>query len=388
MTDVRELEDLLYLVRCVVHTRKPELSRVQNMNLEHLYRFSRFHSLAALTYTALESAWDGHPPHDSLPEGWKEARDAAIRNSLLFTAERKALEAFCEERGIWYLPLKGILLQKEYPGLGLREMADNDILYDADFQQQIHDWFVERHYEVVEYRQGVHDTYHKAPVYNFEMHTALFRASQYPEWAAYFQGAVARLLPVEGSRWGRQFTAEDFYLYLLAHMYKHFATSGTGLRSLLDVFLFRRTYGQELNQEILRMGLDQLNLADFDRQICALADRTFGWEESLRPEDADKLAYYLASGTHGTMCNRVNRQLKRIAGNNQPVTGKTKMRYCLQRLFPDRAFMKLWCRHDAPFFLRHPRLMPMAYGYRFIYTLIHGRTVHFFEEQQFLWKQS
>lgn len=219
MTDVRELEDLLYLVRCAVHTRKPDLSRVQNMNLEALYRFSRFHSLAALTYTALESAWDGHPPQDSLPEGWKEARDAAIRNSLLFTAERTALEAYCEEKGIWYLPLKGILLQKEYPGLGLREMADNDILYDAGFQRQIHDWFVERHYEVVEYQQGVHDTYHKAPIYNFEMHTALFRASQYPEWAGLFSRCRGTAAADSGDSMGTPIYGGGFLpLYVGAHV--------------------------------------------------------------------------------------------------------------------------------------------------------------------------
>ena len=187
MADVRQMDDLLYLLRCAVHRRKPDPARVQAMDLERLYQVSRFHSLAALTYTAVEAAWEGHPPADRLPAGWKEARDAAIRNALLFTVERKALEAFCEEKGIWYLPLKGILLQNDYPGLGLREMSDNDILFDEAFQQQIHDWFVARGYHVEEYRQSYHDSYHKAPVLNFEMHTSLFVAAKYPEWSAYFE---------------------------------------------------------------------------------------------------------------------------------------------------------------------------------------------------------
>lgn len=386
MTEVRELEDLLYLIRCAVHHQKADPDRIRTMNLDWLYQVSRFHSLAALTYTAAESAWEGHPPRGLLPAGWKEARDTAIRNSLLFAAERKALEAFCEARGIWYLPLKGVLLQKEYPGLALREMADNDILYDAAFQQSVRDWFAARGYEVVEYRQAVHDTYHKPPVFNFEMHTALFDPSAYPEWAAYFAGAVKRLLPVEGTRCGRQFTPEDFYLYVLTHMYKHFTIGGTGLRSLLDIFLFRRAHGKELNQDILRKGLEQLNLTDFDRQTCALAEQIFGSEASPKSADPKMLAYYLTSGAHGTVGHRVDNQLKLMAGTAENITGSTKVHYSFRRLFPDRAFMQNWCRHDAPFFLRHPILMPLAYGYRLLYNLMHGRGKKFVREQRFLWK--
>lgn len=385
MTEIRELEDLRYLIRCAVHRHKADPARIRAMDLTRLYQISRFHSLAALSYTAVESAWDGHPPQDLLPAGWKEARDAAIRNSLLFAAERKALESFCEAKGIWYLPLKGAVLQKDYPGLGLREMADNDILYDAACQQQVYDWFVGRGYAAVEYRQGVHDTYHKPPVLNFEMHTALFEASTRPEWADYFRGAAARSLPMEGTRLGRRFTREDFYLYLLAHMYKHFAAGGTGIRSLLDVFIFRRAYGEELDQDVVRQGLEQLNLTDFDRQTCALAQKIFGCGDPLCEAEVEKLNYYLTSGTHGTVDHRVDKQLKKMAGTTQNITGKTKALYGFRRLFPDRAFMEMWCRHDAPFFLHHSGLMPLAYGYRLIYNLSHGKGRRLARELRFLW---
>lgn len=386
MLDLPELNDLLYLIRCAIARHPADPGRVRQMHLERLYLFSRFHSLAALTYTAVASAWAENPPTGLLPAGWKEARDTAMRNSLLFTAERKALEAFCEEKGIWYLPLKGILLQDLYPGLGLREMADHDILFDAAFQQEIHDWFVRRGYAVKEYKQGVHDTYHRAPVLNFEMHTALFEPSAYPEWAAWFAGALSRLRTEEGTHWGRRFAAEDFYLYLLAHMYKHFEMCGTGLRSLLDLFLFRRTYGKQLNQDILQRGLEELGLLAFDQQACTLADRIFGSEETLRPKQAEALACYLVSGTHGTVRNKVSKQLQELAGSGKTITGRVKVRYNLRRLFPDRAFMVRWCQHDAPFFSRHPRWMPLAYGYRVLYNLLHGRGKRLIREQRFLWK--
>lgn len=387
MTEIWELEDLFYLIRCAVHHHKADPARVKNMDLNRLYQISRFHSLAALTYTAVESAWDGHPPKNLLPVGWKGDWNTAIRNSLLFAAERKMLESFCEAKGIWYLPLKGVVLQKDYPGLGLREMVDNDILFDAAFRPQIRDWFADKGYTIVEYRQAIDDVYHKPPVFNFEMHTALFDASTHPEWADYFQGALARLVPMEGTCYGRCFAQEDFYLYLLTHMYKHFATGGTGIRSLLDVFVFRRAHGKEMNWEVVCKGLKQLNLTEFDRQTCALAERAFGYEEPLRREEAEALAYYLTSGTHGTNRHKIQNRLQKIAGNERSVTSSTKVVYSIQRLFPSRAFMEVWCRRDAPFFLRYRRLMPLSYGYRLIYDLTHGRIKKFVQEQRLLWKR-
>lgn len=387
MTDVHELDDLLYLIRCGINRTGPESARVQGMNLERLYALSRYHSLAALTYTALESARDGRPPREAIPAGWKEARDTAIRNALLFAAERKALETFCEENGIWYLPLKGILLQNDYPGLGLREMADHDILFDADFQQQIHDWFVARGYTVDAYRVGVHDSYHKPPVLNFEMHTALFSAETSPAWDAFFTRAVARLLPQAGTRWGRRFSPEDFYLYILTHMYKHFAGGGTGLRSLLDIYVFFRAHGKELDETVLQHGLEQLGLVDFDRETRTLADRVFGHGEALDPQTAEKLAYYVSSGTYGTQSHHLQNDLHKLTGEEGRVTLWTKLRYLWQRLFPPKGFLQSWCNREAPVFLRHRWLMPLAPWYRMLHTLFGDKAKKMRRELRSLWKQ-
>ena len=39
--------------------------------------------------------------------------------------------------GIWYAPLKGILLQALYPKYGMRQMSDNDILYGVEGQKKL-----------------------------------------------------------------------------------------------------------------------------------------------------------------------------------------------------------------------------------------------------------
>ena len=44
----------------------------------------------------------------------------------------------------------------------------------------------------------------------------------------YYQDVKSHLILDEGSRYGYHFSDEDFYLYMLAHEYKHFSGSGTG----------------------------------------------------------------------------------------------------------------------------------------------------------------
>lgn len=357
------------------------------MHLERLYRLSRFHSLAAMTYTALESAWEETPPDGFIPAEWKEARDAAIRNSLLFAAERRQLEAFCEDKGIWYLPLKGILLQHDYPGIGLREMADNDILFDAAFQQEIHDWFVKRGYTVACYKSGVHDTYHKAPVLNFEMHTTLFSPAVHPDWADYFKEAITRLQPIEGTCQGRQFRPEDVYLYLLAHMYKHFEGESVGIRALLDVYFFLQNHRTELDQELLGEGLRRLDLEEFHRQISKLADTVFAEESTLQKESVQAMMRTLAAGTYGTKIQLLQDRVYTFAGKEKAITPYMKFRFSMWRLFPDRKVMEKWCRGNAPLLGRYPRLMFVACGYRLAQKLVQGRAKNFLREQRFLWTQ-
>ena len=62
------------------------------------------------------------------------------------------------------------------------------------------------------------------------------------------------------------FTPEDFYVYLVAHEYKHYVRGGTGLRSLLDVYVFLRRMGDSLDRDYIRRETDKLNITEFETQ--------------------------------------------------------------------------------------------------------------------------
>ena len=67
---------------------------------------------------------------------FRTAKEKASRKNIFLDAGRKKLFSFCEENGIWYMPLKGSVLKELYPDFSMRQMADNDILFDAGYQQK------------------------------------------------------------------------------------------------------------------------------------------------------------------------------------------------------------------------------------------------------------
>lgn len=169
----KQTEDFIYLVACALENRIPNLQKVNQMNLEQMYRLSRRHSMSAMIYMVLAQSgiWNEktNDGEKDFVEKWKEKKENIIRTTLLMDAESQALYQYMEENAIWYMPLKGAIMASFYPRYGMREMSDRDILYDATYQKQLCEWMKERGYSAKSVGVGNHDVYEKMPVYHFEM---------------------------------------------------------------------------------------------------------------------------------------------------------------------------------------------------------------------------
>lgn len=355
---------LLYLMRCALRGSKPE--DIPALDYEELYKLSVSHSVVAMTAMALESGGlltDSNMSAE-LVKKWKDAKVKAVRKNILLDAEREEIFRYFEEQGIWYMPLKGSVLKDLYPKMGMRQMADNDILFDGAFRKSLRDYMKSRGYKAVDYDNSNHDIYEKPPVYNFELHVSLFGEYNYPEWAGYYQDIKLRLQKDEENRCGYHFADEDFYVYLLVHGYKHYVYSGTGIRFLSDIYVYLREKQSSLNWDYIHKELQTLRIAEFEAQTRLLAEKLFGNAEQwvLAAEEQAVLTYLMGAGTYGTTENRVDRQLEALQQGDGPVTAWTKIRYTWRRLFPDREFMKLY----SSFCRKHPWSIPFMRIYRLI----------------------
>lgn len=348
----RTFYDLIYLCGCGANGTKPDEEKVREMDRQQLYKMANYHSLTAITAMALESA-------GVQDKEFRQAKEKAIRKNMLLDLEREKLCGYLEQNRIWYMPLKGSILKDFYPKFGMRQMADNDILFDSSYRKTVKEYFESSHYNVIRYDEGIHDVYEKPPILNFEMHTALFGKSHDEKWQEYYKNIKTMLEKDDDNSYGYHFSDEDFYIYITTHAYKHYSRSGTGLRSLLDCYVYLQKKSDSLDWNYIETECGKLGVADFEKQSRGLAAKVFAAPAngSLSEMDRQMLEHYLKSGTYGTLENAVKFQRKKFADK----TGHTsKLSYTMNRLFPDRE----WYEECKPFYNRHPYLKPFFVIYR------------------------
>ena len=343
---------LLYLLNCAVNDRVME-ELPPEVDFEELYKLSKSHSVAAMVSYALDKG--GYLKTEcmtqELIQKWASARIGAIRKNLMFDAERKEIFRHLEEIGCWYMPLKGVVLKEMYPDVGMREMADNDILFDHNFRKSLKDYMVNRGYKVKIYGNYVHDLYMKQPFYNFEMHIALFSDGSRDNWFEYYKNIKKSLCKDNQNRFGYHFTDEDFYIYITAHTYKHYKGGGTGIRSFVDTYVYLKNRMDALDWEYITKETSHIGMEEFESESRKFVQRLFCEENTFldmqpkREREAELLAYILGSGTYGTVINRVQNDISGIM-RVEKMSFSIKLIYCIQRMFPGMNYM----RKQKPFF--------------------------------------
>ena len=250
---------LIYLIRCVLNNKIPSKEKLDKMDLQGVFTVAKAHSLTAVAAYALETA-------GIYDKDFKEEKAKAIRKSILLDVEREIVLAELEKAGIWYMPLKGIILKEYYPAIGMRQMADNDILFDPTKSETVKEIFEKLGFTTEHYGDSNHDIYHKLPVCNFEMHRTLFENWTGETINDYYHNVKKRLIQKNNKSMALSFSDEDLYIYIIAHEYKHFIMRGTGLRSLVDRYLFLKKHIKTLDMSYIRNELSKLHIADYEKK--------------------------------------------------------------------------------------------------------------------------
>ena len=223
-----EIHTLISLAASAIHQTVPAPELIASVDAGLLEKAAAAHDLSAVMFYALESAGAADNP-------FKEACARSIRRNLLMDVDRQTIFSAFDEAGIWHMALKGVVMKEYYPQPGMRQMSDNDILFDASRAEDVRNIMESLGFTTIHYGVGYQDDYKKKPVSHFEMHRMLFLPFR-EQLYNYYQDIEDRLIPGPGHE--RFFTDEDFYIYMIAHEYRHYIWRGTGLRSLLDIYVF------------------------------------------------------------------------------------------------------------------------------------------------------
>ena len=171
-----------------------------------------------------------------------------------------------EASGIDCLPMKGWVIRNDYPDPLMRSMTDFDVLIRDLNSRRMKDWMEARGYKPDHIEQPVQDCYWKKPYMYVELHRRMTnKGHMLPDEIKLVSQKEQTLWKsakrLKGKQHIYQISDEDVYMHYMIHFYKHFTTSGAGIRFLADNYVFLKEKGAALDRNSLKKQLDGLHLS-------------------------------------------------------------------------------------------------------------------------------
>ncbi len=266
-----------------------------------------------------------------------------------YAHQQRELRRVCEmleAEKIPYIILKGSRMRKFYDDPALRTSCDIDILFDAD-ETLLHQKMLDLGYNFTK-DQGTTLNYYTEPV-EFEMHRRLFDDKL--EFNGLFERVWDYAKVIHEGSYERVLTEEFFYVYMVAHMAKHFTRYGCGVRPAVDLYLYNQKIPKTFDRSVAKKMLKQVDLLGFEQRVLAL---TKVWFESGKLTETDEMLtdYIMEAGIYGN--NRIsNAREVGDAGHAEAARRKKLLSY----IFPPVKVM----RRLYPRMMKCPLMLPVAW---------------------------
>ncbi len=352
----KESELLTQLVVSCLTGRKVSQESLGGVNIKMLYKLAKFHELHNLTgYAIRQNGLEISEEYYTLFENAKEAGMCCTASQM--AAAEIVKEALIKNR-VHHILLKGIVIRALYPSEDMRTSGDVDILYNEnDIDENALELVMkELGFEKTKGSDTV-DTF-SSGLSVFEMHRKLSPKENdgfIPQHMLHlFDGAT-------DEQYEMKLSGEDFYVYHISHMAKHFCAHGCGIRPLADMYLWLKKYGGELDRKVVDEHLAETGLCEFERNARELVDGIFNGTEL---SDVQKEMYntMMFSGIYGNLSrSAANERVKSKNGEGGKLKSLAKT-----ALLP-LANMKV----RYPILKKAPVLLPVMWGVRVFDVFIH-----------------
>ena len=277
-----------------------------------------------------------------------------FKTAARHTAQEREVEELSKEfsnEKIEHCFLKGLKISSLYDVPEMRFMLDIDVYVNPEKFNDAVKVMENRGYEKISLDEK-DCSLSKKPFLNVDLHREL--KYDFDLGYDFYKNVYDRLIPVENS-YEIRMTKEELYVYLLSHTAHHFATAGTGIKSVIDHYYIMKNLAPECDENILNEYLKESGLEDFNEKFSKLTKVWFMGEESdtVTEQMAD---YIILSGAYGTDINYyVNGVLRMGMSEN-------KKSYFFKRLFPD---YKTMC-FRYPVLENKKILLPVFWGVRIL----------------------
>lgn len=343
-------EYLLHLLDSALKHTQP-LEKADNLNWIDIFNLAEAHKISNIAFYSVERL--NNKPSNDIYSKWKEIREKCIVRSYTQLFERDNLMNLFEKNQVRTLMLKGCYLMEMYPQNDFRFMSDLDILVHKDDIKKAQSVLKECGYSS-DSAYDHHVEYIKPPIMIVELHSKLISATcQYHD---YYTNPWGKTHLKDNFNYIYEWSWNDYYIYMIIHMAKHYFSGGIGIRSIIDVYVFLNKHSKDLDYSYLNQEFEKLNLIDFVKDVEKLAKDWFQNQDYTCTSNMGK--YMFSSGIYGSVNNKVKNGIKSHDGS--------KFKYLCSRIFMPYIFMK----ERYPILQKMPFLLPFAYIYRVLFALV------------------
>lgn len=337
---------LVHLIKCAVQNQQPQEIPDQ-LSFEKVYEYGVLHEVSNIAFYSIEKLVK--KPAIELYGQWQECCDMAVIRDINQEYAREEILCGFREANIRSLEIQGSTIKKLYPRSEYRTMSDVDFIVDLENLVKAKEVLHNLCYECADV-DGVEVDGFRPPNIHIEIHTEYF-----PENSDYHNVMRPPFASVEATG---EYDFNDFYIYNMLHIAKHYFNKGCGIRRVLDVYYLNLAYGKRIDKEYVQSVFEAANVVDFVTRISMLSDYWFGdGEYSKKTAGMEK--YILNSGIHGNEQNVLNNHLRDLYGDGVFLY---KLKYCLSRLLAGNDTMFV----HYPFLERWKVLYPLCWVHRAI----------------------
>lgn len=342
----------------ITKDQKPRIDT--SIDWQQIYQLAKFHMIESLVYEALEGIEE--VPLE-IKERFRKARMLEVTRDSVQTLSFEELQGAFDAKGVDYVPLKGFRMKALYPQPYLRSMSDIDLLYKKEDEATIDEVLVALSYDY-DHHCTHHESYFRKPFMNIEVHHQM--TDQEGVFETYFSDYWQRVKPEDGKKHQYRQTDEDFYIFMIAHMAKHFNIGGSGVRSMVDLWLFDKEYQGKLNRAYIKDALETLHLTAFEDQMLTLTKVWFE-NQPMTPFAKTLTTFIVTSGVYGTTTHSASQRIARE--NKHPWVGQIKT-WRNVIFLPYKNMCTIY-----PYLKKYPVVLPYAWLHRIVRSAITRRDV-------------
>ena len=184
------------------------------------------------------------------------------------TAEFSAVNKAFQESRVPYMPLKGFVMREYYPEPYLRLMGDYDVLVNQAALDRAVETLKAQGYQE-QHDSSHHIVFWKGSEFCVELHYNLTDSAA----VVYDDVSWETLVLNQGTEF--RFTKEDFYRFMQEHLLKHWVVGEGTVRFFLDVAIYLRKFGAELDRTKLEREFERYGELGFVRNVERLQDVWF-----------------------------------------------------------------------------------------------------------------